>query len=84
MWILTILPLPDSTPDLGNSPTLPSTLGHLTFFLQGAGGAPEAYGGSQARGPIGAIAASLHDSHDNVGSEPSLCPTPHLMAMPDP
>ena len=38
------------------------------FFLFRA--APEAYGGSQARGPI--------------GSEPHLRPTPQLMAWPDP
>ena len=30
--------------------------------------APTAYGGSQARAPIGAVAASLHHSHSNVGS----------------
>ena len=29
----------------------------------------EAYGGSQARGQIGAAAASLHHSHSNLGSE---------------
>ena len=34
--------------------------------------APAAYGGSQARGPIGAIAASLRQSHSNTGSEPHL------------
>ena len=28
-----------------------------------------AYGSSQAKGPVGAIAASLHHSHSNVGSE---------------
>ena len=39
---------------------------------------PAAYGGSQARGLIEAIAAS------NVGSEPHLRPTPQLTAMPDP
>ena len=43
-----------------------------------------AYGGSQARGPIGAVAASLHQSHNNEGSEPRLQPTPQLMATPDP
>ena len=32
---------------------------------------PVAYGGSQARGRIGAIVAGLHHSHSNVGSE--LC-----------
>ena len=31
-----------------------------------------AYGSSQARGPIGAAAASLHFSHSNMGSELSL------------
>ena len=46
--------------------------------------APVAYGSSQARGQIRAIAAGLHHSHGNVGSEPCLQPTPQLMAMPDP
>ena len=43
-----------------------------------------AYGGSQARGLIGAVAAGPHQSHSNAGSEPHLQPTPQLMAMPDP
>ena len=34
--------------------------------------APEAYGGSQARGLIGATAAGLHHSHSNARSEPHL------------
>ena len=38
--------------------------------------APEAYGGSQARGQIGAVAASLRHSHNNAGSKPHLWPTP--------
>jgi len=42
-----------------------------------------AYGGSQARGLIGAVAASLHQSHSNAGPEPRLQPTPQLMATPD-
>ena len=42
-----------------------------------------AYGGSQARGLIGAVAAGLRQSHSNVGSEPHLQPTPQLMATPD-
>ena len=49
--------------------------------------APTAYGGSQARGLIGAVAARLHHSHSLhsiMGSEPRLQPTPQLMAMPDP
>ena len=35
-----------------------------------------AYRSSQARGQIGAAAASLHHSHSNTGSEPHLQPTP--------
>ena len=31
-----------------------------------------AYGGSQARGLMGAVAAGLLQSHSNVGSEPYL------------
>ena len=31
--------------------------------------AAEAYGGSQVRGPIGVVAASLRQSDSNVGSE---------------
>ena len=43
------------------------------FFLFGLfKAAPAAYGSSQARGQIGAIAASLHYSHSNMGSELSL------------
>ena len=44
---------------------------------------PAAYGGSQARGPIGATAPGLHHSHSNAESEPRLRPTPQLMATPD-
>ena len=43
-----------------------------------------AYGGSQARGQIRAIAAGLHHSHSNAGSEPRLRPAPQLTATPDP
>ena len=45
---------------------------------------PVAYGGSQARGPTGPVAAGLSHSHSNAGSEPHLPPTPQLTAMPDP
>ena len=38
-----------------------------------------AYGGSQARGLIGATAAGLH--HSNAGSELHLRPTPQLTTM---
>ena len=34
--------------------------------------APVACGGSQAKGPIGAVAAGLHQSHSNTRSEPHL------------
>lgn len=43
--------------------------------------APVEYGGSEARGQIGAVAASLHHSHSNARSEPHLQPTPQLTAM---
>ena len=45
--------------------------------------APAAYGGSQARGLIGAVATGLRQSHSNAGSKPRLQPTPQLTAMPD-
>ena len=45
---------------------------------------PAAYESSPARGPIRAIAAGLHHSHSNVGSKPSLRPTPQLTTTPDP
>ena len=55
---------------------------------------PIAYGSSQARGGIGAVAAttamatqdpsgiSLHHSHSNSGSKPRLRPTPHWILNP--
>ena len=46
--------------------------------------ASAAYGGSQARGRIGAVATSLGQSHSHMGSEPRLQPTPQFMATPDP
>ena len=46
--------------------------------------APVAYGGSQTRGLIEAVAVGLHHSHINAGSEPHLRPTPQLAATPDP
>ena len=45
--------------------------------------APAAYGGSQARGRIGAVAAGLRHSHSNAVSELRLQPTPQLTATPD-
>ena len=46
--------------------------------------APTAYGDSQARGEIGAVATSLRHNHSTIGSEPSLRPTPQLTATLDP
>ena len=51
------------------------------FFLER--GVLVAYGGSQARGPVGAVATGLRQSHSNAGSEPHLQPTPQLTATPD-
>ena len=43
-----------------------------------------AYGGSQPRGTIRAIAASLRDSYSIARSELCLQPIPQFIAMPDP
>ena len=58
----------------------------LFFFFCLFRAVPVAYGLSQARGQIGAVAASLSHSHShsNVGSKPYLRPTSQLMATPDP
>ena len=48
----------------------------FTFFRA----APAAYGDSQARGLIGAVAAGLRQSHSNAGSELHLQPIPQLTA----
>ena len=57
-------------------------LGEISFFAFSRA-SPMAYGGPQARGQIGAVAADLHHSHSNAGSEPHLQPTPQLTATPD-
>ena len=54
------------------------------FFFAFFRAAPAVYGGSQARGLIRAVAAGLHQSHSNPGSELHLRPPPQLMATPDP
>ena len=63
-----------------------SLLGFFFFFCLFASSraAPAAYGGSQARGLIGAVDAGLHQSHSNGGSELCLQPTPQPMATPGP
>ena len=42
---------------------------YLSIFLAISWAAPVAYGGSQARGRIGAVATGLRQSHSNAGSE---------------
>jgi len=54
------------------------------FFFAISWAVPASYGGSQARGQIGAVGTSLRQSHSNAGSEPRLQPTPQLTATPDP
>ena len=46
--------------------------------------APMAHGGSQARGPVRAVATGPCQSYISAGSEPRLRPTPLLTATPDP
>ena len=72
-WIIDLFPLSHD----GNSLVI------ILFFFFISWAAPAAYGGSQARGPIGAVAAGLRQSHSNEGSEPHLRPTSQLTAMPD-
>ena len=45
---------------------------------------PVAYGSSQVRGLIRAVAADLHQSDNNSGSKLCLQPTPQLTTMQDP
>ena len=56
----------------------------VSFFLCIFRAAPETYGSSQARDRIRAAATVLGHSHNNVGSELCLRPTPQLMVTPDP
>ena len=54
------------------------------FFFCIFRAASMAYGCSQARGQIGAVAAGLHHSHSNKGSKPCLQPIPQLTVTLDP
>ena len=45
---------------------------------------PAAYGSSYTEGRIGATAADLHHSHNNMESKPCLRPTAQLTTMLDP
>ena len=56
----------------------------LFFFFWLFRATPMAYGGSQARGPIGGVATDLHHSLSNARSQPRLRLTPQLMATRDP
>ena len=56
----------------------------FVFILSLFWAEPAAYEGSQARSPIGAVAAGLCHSHSNSRSESHLQPTTQLMATPDP
>ena len=53
----------------------------LSFFAFSRA-VPMAYGGSQVRSLIGAVAADLHQGRSNAGSKPNLRPTPQLTATP--
>ena len=53
------------------------------YFFVFSRAAPMAYGGSQDRGLIRAIATGLRQGHSSVGSWPRLRPTPQLTATPD-
>ena len=53
------------------------------FLFAFSRAAPTAYGGSQAKGLIGAVATGPHQSHSNAGFEPCLRPTPQLTATSD-
>ena len=59
-----------------------SIIGDIIFFW--GGNTLEAYGSSQARGQIRAVATGLHLSHSNTRPETCLWPTPQLTAMPIP
>ena len=56
----------------------------VNFFFVFFRAAPTAYGGPQARGRIRPVAAGLHQSHSNSGSELHLRTTPQLTATPGP
>ena len=56
----------------------------VLFLFCFLGPHPAAYGGSQARGLIGAVATSLRHSHSNTRSKLHLQPTLQLTATPDP
>ena len=62
----------------------PRILSWIFFFFFLLRTPPAAFGSSQAKGQIRAVAAGLDHSHRNSGFETLLQPTPQFMAMPDP
>ena len=72
--------LPNTRP-CGFTPFTWQAFMYLLFLFRAA---PMAYGGSQARGPVGAVAIGLRHRHSNARSEPRLRPTPQLTATLDP
>ena len=68
--------------NLTSALNLPQPSAVLLFCLFGA--TPAEYGTSQARGQIGAAAASPHHSRSNARSKPCLRPTPQLTATVGP
>ena len=70
---------------LGADYLIPFFRKHFFFFLSFFGGsAPAAYGGSQARGQMEAVAANLHHSHRKARCGLCLQPTPQITATLDP
>ena len=56
----------------------------ISIWGGGVAAALEAYGGSHAKGLIGATAAGLYHSHSNARYKLHLRPIPQLLAMLDP
>ena len=54
---------------------------YLFIYFLSFRATPTAHGGSQVRGPTGAVASLLRQSHSNTKSKPHL---QQLVAMPDP
>jgi len=88
---LGLFPWPSGFAELASSLPSPSRLEfwrififYFILFFVFSRAAPVAYGGSQARGLIRAVATSLCPSHGNKRSELCLQPTPQLMATPVP
>ena len=93
LWLfLKILgPLPpqesiSAIPSIYKSPFPGSSTTHfpIFFIFLFFRAAPSVYGGSQAKGQIGAAAAGLCHSHSNARSQAHLQATPQLTATLDP